>query len=85
MKLYLTDSFKHDYKRLSPSIQKILDKKLLILIENLKHPSLRIKKMQGHDFIWEGSITKKFRFTFQIESDVCVIRRAGTHDILENP
>ena len=85
MRLYLTDSSKRDYKRLPRTIQKILDKQLLILVQDIKHPSLRVKKMKGHEYIWEGSITKKFRFTFQIEGSVCIIRRVGTHDILENP
>lgn len=33
------------------------------------HPSLRIRKMQGHPDIWEGHITSKYVFTFHIEKD----------------
>jgi len=35
--------------------------------------------------IWEGRITKSYRFTYQIEGDTYVLRRVGTHDILKNP
>ncbi len=37
-----------------------------------------------HSF-WEGRITKNYRFTFQIEGEICILRRIGTHDILKTP
>ncbi|MBI3913361.1 MAG: hypothetical protein HY327_04140 [Chloroflexi bacterium] len=55
------------------------------------HPSLRIRKMQGHPGIWEGHITLQCVFTFQVEQDsgtgerVYVFRNIGTHEIYRNP
>lgn len=85
MKLYLTKSFEKDYKKLSVQIQKQLDKQLILLLENIKYPSLRIKKIEGYQKIWEGRINQGCRFTFQIEDDTYIIRRAGPHSILKNP
>jgi len=42
----------------------------------------RVKKIQGVQNRWEGSITMKYRFTFHFEGDTVVFRAVGTHDIL---
>lgn len=34
--------------------------------------------------IWEGRITKSYRFTYHTEGDTYILRRVGTHDILKN-
>lgn len=55
------------------------------------HPSLRIRKMQGHPGIWEGHITAKYVFTFHLEKDpdagetVFVFRNIGDHEIYRKP
>jgi len=55
------------------------------------HPSLRIRKMQGHANIWEGHVTLQYVFTFHIEDDhetgerVYVFRSIGTHEIYRTP
>jgi len=85
MQIRFTKSFKKDYKNLPLEIQKRLDKQLTFLLENFQHPSLRIKKIEGYFYIWEGRISKSYRFTFQIIDDIYLIRRTGTHDILKNP
>lgn len=60
-------------------------KQLRIFIENPRHPSLQIKKMQDPRNIFEGRITYSYRFTFQVEGDIYVLRKIGSHDILKNP
>jgi hypothetical protein len=55
------------------------------------HPSLRIRKMEGHTNIWEGHITLQYVFTFHVEEDletgerIFVFRKIGTHGIYRNP
>lgn len=85
MHILTTKSFDEDYAALPDNIKALTDRKLYILLKNLRHPSLRIKKMEGSGDIWEGRITKNYRFTFQAERDVYVLRRIGTHDILRTP
>jgi hypothetical protein len=62
-----------------------VDKQLELLLENAKHPSLNVKKMNDPRDIWEGRVTAAYRFTFQIENDVYMLRKVGTHDILKKP
>ncbi len=82
MKLLASEPFQRDYKKLPRHIQKETDNALRLLANNPRHPSLRVKKMQGTKGIWEGSVTMSFRFTFHMHGDTVVLRRIGTHDIL---
>lgn len=86
MTVILRDGFKKSYKKLPVEIQKAFKDKLLLMQDNIKHPSLRIKKMQGHSSVWEGSLTMKYRFTFEFIKGGVLIRNIGNHDeTLDNP
>jgi mRNA-degrading endonuclease RelE of RelBE toxin-antitoxin system len=85
MKIQTTRPFDDDYDALPVSIKDKADKQLTLLLSNPKHPSLQLKKMKGHPDIWEGRITKSYRFTFQIIGEIYLLRRIGTHDILKTP
>lgn len=83
MKLSFTNRFKRDYKKLPADIQELTDKQLRFLVQDLSHPSLRVKKVRKYKNIFEGSITMDYRFLFQITSEGYILLRAGKHDILE--
>jgi len=85
MKLFFTQSFIRDYRSLPQRLKKATDKQLELFLANSQHPSLNIKKMQDPRDIWEGRSTKGYRFTFQMEGEICILRRLGTHDILRRP
>ncbi len=75
--------FKKDYKSLPSEIRKKADKQLKLLFSNLRHPSLRAKKMVGKEDVWEIRITSGYRMTFMIQGDTYILRRIGTHNILK--
>ncbi len=85
MKIETTKPFDRDFLRLSAVIRRNAERKFQLLLKNLRHPSLRVKKMEDPRNIWEGRITKQYRFTFQVVGDVYFFRRIGTHDILRKP
>ena len=85
MKLVFTKSFKGDYQDLPDEVRDRVDKQLKFLLEDLRYPSLGAKKMKGREDIWEARVSEAYRFTFQIEDEYYLLRRVGTHDILENP
>lgn len=85
MRIKTTSPFDRDFTRLPSVIQRRAARQFRVLLENPRHPSLRIKKMEDPRDIWEGRITKQYRFTFQIVDDVYLFRRVGTHDILRKP
>ena len=85
MKLLPTPSFRRDLENLPSQIQEQVQKKLLLLLDNLQHPSLDLKKMQGRGDIWRMKITAAYRLTLQIQEETCILRRVGPHDILKKP
>ena len=85
MKVQTTGPFDKDYRSLPEPARVQTEKQLTLLLENPYHPSLRIKKIKGHPYIWEGRITKSYRFTFQIRGEIYLLRRIGTHEILKTP
>jgi len=85
MKVVTANPFEEDYAALPAEIRERTDKKLVLFLKNPRHPSLRVKKMEDPRGIWEGSITKNYRFTFQMKGNVYILRRMGTHDILRTP
>lgn len=85
MRISFSKTFEKDYRKLPKKVQKLVDEQLLMLLENSRYPSLRIKKMQGLDSIWEGRVTHAYRFTFEKTNDIYILRRVGTHPILNNP
>ena len=85
MKVAFTKPFKRDYKGLPENIQELIEKQIILLLNNPKHPSLRLKKMEGHRSIYEARVTKDYRMTFQIVDDTYLLRRVGTHSILKRP
>ncbi len=74
--------FKKEYNGLPKEIQKAFDQKLKLFLQDVSHPSLRVKRIQGTRDRWEGSVTMKYRFTFQWFEDTLIFRAIGTHDIL---
>jgi mRNA interferase RelE/StbE len=85
MKIQTTKPFDRDYDALPELIKDRADKQFVLLLNNPNHPSLRLKKIKGHSDIWEGRITKSYRFTFQISGEIYILRRMGTHAVLKTP
>jgi mRNA interferase RelE/StbE len=85
MKVIRTEPFKRDFQRLPEAIKRRIEAALRLLIANPHHPSLRIKKvrgklLKGYDNIFEGRITRDYRFFFLIETDAYVLLRCGRHE-----
>ena len=74
--------FKKEYNNLPKEIQKVFDEKLSLFLKQTSHPSLRVKRIQGTKNRWEGSVTMKYRFTFEFLENGLIFRAIGTHDIL---
>ena len=85
MKIQTTKPFDEDYSALPETVKDRADKQIALLMKNPHHPSLRLKKIKGHPNIWEGRVTKSYRFTFQITGEIYLFRRIGTHNILKTP
>lgn len=82
-KITYTKSFKKHYKKLSDIEKKQTKKKLSFFIDNPTHPSLRTKKIQGSDGLWESSVNMDIRIIwFYEDSEMIILLDIGHHDIL---
>ena len=73
MKLRFTEKADTDYTRMPPLIRKAFAKQLRFLLANRNHPSLHAKKYSEALDIWQGRVTRAWRFYFKIEGDEYVI------------
>ncbi len=95
MRFQATEPFWRAYARLPADVKERARRAFLLFQKGARnppfHPSLRIRKMQGHPGIWEGHITREIVFTFHVEKDpdadetVYVFRNIGTHAIYRKP
>jgi len=77
-----TRTFDKSFPKLPLHIQERALAKLALYENEPRHPSLRVKKLKGTIDIWEMSVTKKYRITFQREGAVVLLRNIGSHAIL---
>lgn len=80
-----TDPFKRDFQKLPEAIKRRTETALHLLVSNPHHPSLRVKKVRGeiikgYGNIFEGRITRDYRFFFLIETDAYILLRCGRHE-----
>jgi mRNA-degrading endonuclease YafQ of YafQ-DinJ toxin-antitoxin module len=84
MRLLRTNQFKREFKKLPQQVKERANRKLKLLLMNPRHPSLRVKKIKGevrgYKDVFEGRITRNYRFLFRVEEDSYVLLTCGTHD-----
>ena len=86
MEVFFTEQFEQAYQGLSDAERRSVRKALVLLGENLRHPSLRVKKMEGRRDIWEARPSKRLRMTFELVKGTVIMRNLGEHDkVLKSP
>ena len=84
--LVFSKPFVRDFRDLPEHIQVETEKALRLLVQNPRHPSLQVKKMQPKSRgVFEARVTQGYRMTFNLDGAQIVLRRVGTHDILRTP
>ena len=80
MKIARTERFKRAYRKLSPENRERARKAIRLLLENPRHPSLRVKRIKSTRHIWEARVSRSCRLTFEIHGDTYLLRNIGEHD-----
>jgi mRNA-degrading endonuclease YafQ of YafQ-DinJ toxin-antitoxin module len=78
-----TKLYDKSFAALPVNIQRRALEKLALYENNPRHPSLRVKKLEATRDVWEISVTRSYRITFQRAGQVVLLRNIGTHDILK--
>jgi len=78
-----TKSFAKNLKKLSQNEQKAVARKLTMLVQNPFHPSLRTKKVQSLENIFECSVNMDIRVLWTYKNDkLILLLDIGHHNIL---
>ena len=72
-KLKYTKEFERDLKKLSAAEQKQTANKLKLLMQNPFYSSLRTKKVQGLDNVFEMSVNMDIRILWRYENGVIIL------------
>jgi len=79
-----SDRFKKHYKKLGSIERKQIANKLVLLSQNPSHPSLRTKRIQGTDRLFESSANMDVRIIWYYEgTQLIALIDVGHHDILK--
>jgi hypothetical protein len=62
-----TKRFLSSYAGAPPEIQRAVDRRIALLLHDLRHPSLRAKKYDEARDLWQARATESWRFYFRIE------------------
>lgn len=79
-----TTRFKKHYKSLNQMEKKLVQNKLKLLTQDPLYPSLRTKRIQGTDDLYECSVNMDIRIIWYYENDFLIILLdIGHHGILD--
>lgn len=82
-KIIYLPHFKRDYKKLTSIAKEKVKKALLLMEDDLRYPSLQVKKIKGTKNIWEARASESLRITFNMEGNIIILRTTGEHDVLK--
>lgn len=80
MILERSDRYLRSYRKLTADEKERVRKALRLLQGDMRHPSLRVKRLQGTTGIWSARASDELRFTFEVIEDRVVLRNVGHHD-----
>jgi mRNA interferase RelE/StbE len=65
MRLVFTERFDRSLRETPEAIQRAFWKQSGFLLENLNHPSLRAKKFDEANDVWQARVNRSWRFYFK--------------------
>lgn len=79
MNAFYSPRFKRNLAGFSPSVQKKFKKQVAFLLQDLHYPSLRAKKYNEGEDIWQARVDGNARFYFRVEGDMYVLLDISKH------
>ena len=79
MKVVLSDRTVESMKDAPGAVQRAFDKQLGFLVNNLHHRSLRAKKFDETNDVWQARVNRDWRFYFTIHDDTYLIEKIIPH------
>ena len=79
MRLEYAPHFQRNFVKLPKGIQNKFEKQVAHLSRDIHYPSLRAKKYDEGDDIWQARVDDHYRFYFQIRGDCYTLLRIEGH------
>jgi mRNA interferase RelE/StbE len=79
MRVRLLPPAQNDYDALPARLKRAVDKQLVFLLRDIRYPSLRAKKYDETNDIWQARVNDDYRFYFRIAGDEYRILRIIPH------
>ena len=80
MPIEFTGRFVKQYTRLPKTIQLKVDKALITLDIDFRHPGLRSHPVEGASGIIEAYVDRKYRMTYERRGNTFIMRNVDNHD-----
>lgn len=80
-----SERFRRAYKKLTEAQRQRVDNALLRVLSDPRHPSLRVKRLQGMARIWSARASDELRFTFELTEDRVALRNVHQDATLRSP
>lgn len=77
------DNFDKHYETLPGHIKRKFEKQVRFLLNDPKHPSLKIHRFESIKGLWEFYVDDYYRCLFSIESNTYILKWVGTHPQME--
>lgn len=79
MKYRFSDNFTINLESFSLTIQKKFWKQLKFLLHDIRHPSLRAKKYNETNDVWQARVDQDIRFYFRIQGETYFLLDIKNH------
>jgi mRNA interferase RelE/StbE len=79
MKIGYTKRALKALERLPVPVRKSFLKQVGYLVHDPRHPSLRAKKYDEAEDLWQARVNRDWRFYFVIRGDVCIVTNIIPH------
>jgi len=86
MRVARTERFKRTHRKLSRENRDGAGKAIRQLVEDPRHPGLRVRRIEGTRNVWEARVSRSSRLTFKAQGDTYLLRNIGEHNkVLKKP
>ncbi len=79
MRLRYTETFLKAFADAPPRVRSAFSKQADFLLRDIRHPSLRAKKYDEANGIWQARATRSWRFYFRIEDNTYLLTGIVPH------
>lgn len=79
MRIYYSPHFKRTFRKFPQEIKNKFEKQIEILLSDISHPSLQVKKYDKEKQIWQARVDRNVRFYFLITKDFYILLEIRHH------